>query len=173
MTKIYSLIDVLPIYKFKNEIQDERDVADWVSEQNELGQYGEEIIKKFLKERYQAVVNKKPDYAGYDFEVIIKDHNFVVEVKTTENHVNQFYISINELKKAAEIKGDYFIYRLYIHDKIGSLFVIRNPISLLDIDQAILETLVENEKISARIDGLAISLKDEFIRKLPVIDIDL
>lgn len=173
MTKTYSLIDLLPIYKFEDEVQDDDNSDDWVTEQNELGKYGEGIIKNFLEERYQAVVNKKPDYAGYDFEVIIKDHNFVVEVKTTESNVNQFYISSNELKKAAEFKGNYYIYRLYIQEGIGRLFIIRNPIYLLNIDQAILETLIENENISARIDGLAISLKQELLKKLPVIDIDL
>lgn len=173
MTKLYALTDVLPIYKYENEMQDEYNSVDWIAEQSELGEYGEKIIKKFLKERYQAIVNKKPDYAGYDFEVTIKNHNFVVEVKTTENHINQFFISSNELKKAAEIKGNYYIYRLYIHDRIGRLFVIRDPISLLNIDKTLLETFVENERICARIDGLAISLKEEFIKKLPIIDIDL
>lgn len=136
-----------------------------------MGEMGEKIVKKFLEQKYQAIVTKKSDYAGYDFEVKIKNQKFAVEVKTTVHHLNQFYISYNELKTAEKLRENYYIYRLYICGNEKRLFVIKNPIALLEINQKLLGTIFENEKVSAKIDGLAIILKDEFIEKLPVVNV--
>lgn len=171
MTKVYSLLDVIPVYKSENEKLNEHEVIDWLAEQNEMGNTGEKIIRNFLELKYQAVVEKKPDYAGYDLGVTIGTHKFAVEVKTTEHHINKFYISYNELKTAAELREDYYIYRLHISGNRKILFIIKDPITLLKIDQSLLGNIIVNDVISVRIDGLAITLNDTFIKKLPVIDI--
>lgn len=171
MTKVYELLNVLPVYGVKNEKKIEKDVVDWLSEQNEIGQSGEKIVKNFLETKYQAIVEKKPDYIGYDFEVTINNQKLAVEVKTTIRHVNQFYISANELKTAVELNDDYYIYKLNLRENGGKLFIIKNPVNLLDIDPILLETILENQKISAKMDGLVITLKDALIKELPVIDI--
>lgn len=92
MTKVYSLLDVIPVYKSENEKINEHEGIDWLVEQNEMGNTGAKIIRNFLELKYQAVVEKKPDYAGYDFGGTIGTHKFAVEVKTTEHHINKFYI---------------------------------------------------------------------------------
>lgn len=160
MTKVYSLLDVIPVYKSENEKINEHEVIDWLAEQNEMGNTGEKIIRNFLELKYQAVVEKKPDYAGYDFGVTIGTHKFAVEVKTTEHHINKFYISYNELKTAAELREDYYIYRLHISGNRKILFIIKDPITLPKIDQSLLGNIIVNDVISARIDGLAITLND-------------
>lgn len=172
MTRVYSLLDVMPVYRSENDEKiNEHEVIDWIAEQNEMGNIGEKIIKNFLELKYQAVVEKKTDYAGYDFGVTIGTHKFAVEVKTTEHYMNKFYISYNELKTAAKLRENYYIYRLHIAGKRKSLFIIKDPITLLGIDQSLLGNIIVNDVISARIDGFAINLNDKFIRKLPVIDI--
>lgn len=78
-----SLFDILPIYQYEEII----DVSEWVKENQEIGLRGEEIVKKYLEDKYNALVTKVEDSSGYDLWVKIEDEEFAVEVKTTETHM--------------------------------------------------------------------------------------
>lgn len=72
------------------------EVSNWVKENQALGLIGEEIVKKYLEGKYEAIVTKMDDNVGYDFWVEMSDSNFAVEVKITET---QRYILMRVILK--------------------------------------------------------------------------
>lgn len=110
---------------------------DWVQDALAKGAAGESAVELFLKRKYDAYVEKKPDYAGYDYYVEIRDEKRYVEVKTSSH--NHFYISRNEILKSRDYGDEYYIYYVQanvINDEISCkrLFVIQNPFDYFGLD---------------------------------------
>ena len=176
MSKVISLMDILPIRKYMDIVEKEQSERDarWLDNQKELGQKGESIVKKFLKERYQASIIVEPDYKGYDFSVKLPNREFVVEVKTTKGNDNRFFISRNELQCAEKMCDLYYIYYIVLEKSKCKLYVINNPIYTLKIDREILyENLVNNEMIQAQIEGLIVTVDSVQLEKFYATEITL
>lgn len=169
-------MDILPIHKYmgiEEKKQFIRDAA-WLDAQKKVGQEGENIVKAFLEEKYQANVIIEPDYMGYDFSVILENREFVVEVKTTNGHENRFFISCNELQCAEKMRELYYLYYITLKKDKGRLYVINNPIETFNIDRKVLYgNLVENDIIHAQIEGLIIMIDDVQLENYFVTDIML
>ena len=119
-----------------------------LEKQKKTGAAGEEFVFKFEKMRLEnkegiQQVSLYDDSAGYDiasFESVnSQDHDRFIEVKTyARSETPYFYWTINEVSKAREHKGKYFIY-LVDYNKIGvegyKPRVIRDPAkNILDND---------------------------------------
>ncbi len=157
------LMDVVPVYEFvpriNNECVESEYSDDWVDEIKELGDKGENIVKSFLEKQYEAVVSKQPDSAGYDFLVNVDGNISYVEVKTSYEGKNRFYLSYNEIEKSKLYGIDYNIYYVCLNKYGGVLYVIKDPFALFDLS-GILEYLSENEISSLKVDSVKISIKD-------------
>ncbi len=176
MSKIYSLFEVMPVF-FKPNTENDKTIeamldSDWLLKKEELGAHGEKIIKEFLEKNYDAIVIKQQDYIGYDFLVKICNREFAVEVKTSAFDKNKFFISRNELEKAYELGEDYYIYKLYVEKDTITLNIIQNPLKAFGIDKdKIFNSVVENDKVNIKIDGIEINMSDVFMEQLITINI--
>ncbi len=176
MSKVYSLFEVMPVFLKTNTGNDKTIEAmpnsDWLLKKEELGSYGEKIIKEFLEKNYNAIVTKQQDYIGYDFLVKIRNREFAVEVKTSAFDKNKFFISRNELEKAYELGEDYYIYKLYVEKDTNTLNIIQNPLKAFGIDKdKIFNSVVENDKVNIKIDGIEINMSDVFMEQLTTINV--
>ena len=111
--------------------------TDWVENALAKGEAGEKAVELFLTCKYNAYVEKKPDYAGYDYYVEFGDEKRYIEVKTSSH--NHFYISRNEIMKAKELGEKYYIY--YVQANMANdeiicerLFVIQRPFDYFGLD---------------------------------------
>jgi hypothetical protein len=101
-----------------------------------LGKYGKNIIFKYLNTKYEKVADiadETQNGVGYDFDFIDKKtgHYKCIEVKTTRtmNTTFQIYMTINEVKTAAEEGDNNYLYILYCKDKENMhLYIIQNPL---------------------------------------------
>lgn len=176
MSKVYSLFEVMPVFLKTNTENDKTIEAmpnsDWLLKKEELGSHGEKIIKEFLEKNYNAIVTKQQDYIGYDFLVKIRNREFAVEVKTSVFDKNKFFISRNELEKAYELGEDYYIYKLYVEKDTNTLNIIQNPLKAFGIDKdKIFNSVVENDKVNIKMDGIEINMSDVFMEQLTTINV--
>ena len=164
---IKSLFEILPIYEFEEKME----VSEWVKENQALGLIGEKIVKKYLEEKYDAIVTKMDDKVGYDFWVEMGNSNFAVEVKITETNRDVFFLTITELLKAYKLGELYNIYRVVKKDNTYKIYIINNPIDILDIDVEILKHGYENALVKIVSSDFKVILKDSFIESLPCVEI--
>lgn len=164
---IKSLFDILPIYQYEEII----DVSEWVKENQEIGLRGEEIVKKYLEDKYNALVTKVEDSYGYDLWVKIEDEEFAVEVKTTETHMDTFFLTITEILKAKKLGSVYNIYRVVKKNDVYKIYIINNPIELLNIDVAVFEKGYENDLIQMYANDVKIILKESVLDQFPSFEI--
>ena len=164
---IKSLFDVLPIYQYEEII----DVSECVKENQEIGLRGEEIVKKYLEDKYNALVTKVEDSSGYDLWVKIEDEEFAVEVKTTETHMDTFFLTITEILKAKKLGSVYNIYRVVKKNDVYKIYIINNPIELLNIDVAVFEKGYENDLIQMYANDVKIILKESVLDQFPSFEI--
>lgn len=164
---IKSLFDVLPIYQYEEII----DVSEWVKENQEIGLRGEEIVKKYLEDKYNALVTKVEDSSGYDLWVKIEDEEFAVEVKTAETHMDTFFLTITEILKAKKLGSVYNIYRVVKKNDVYKIYIINNPIELLNIDVAEFEKGYENDLIQMYANDVKIILKESVLDQFPSFEI--
>lgn len=160
---IKDLFEILPVYKYDEKI----DVSEWVKENQSLGISGEEIVKKFLEKNYNAVVTKMDDFFGYDLWVKIEDDEFAVEVKTTEEHIETFFLTITELLKAKKLGDIYNIYRVVKNNDVYKVYIINNPIKFFDIDMNVLEKGYENEVVKIYFHDMKVVMKDSMLNDVP------
>lgn len=165
MTK--NLFDVLPVYEYEEKIE----TSEWVKENQEMGNSGEKIVKRFLENKYNAIVTKMEDFAGYDLWVKIGDDEFAVEVKTTEAHMDTFFLTITEILKAKKLGSVYNIYRVVKMNNVYKIYIINNPIELLNIDVAVFEKGYENDLIQMYANDVKIILKESVLDQFPSFEI--
>ena len=164
---IKSLFDILPIYQYEEII----DVSEWVKENQEIGLRGEEIVKKYLEDKYNALVTKVEDSAGYDLWVKIEDEEFAVEVKTTEEHKDIFFLTITEILKAKKLGSSYNIYRVVEKNDKCKVYIINDPIEFLNIDITVFKKGYENDLVQIYPSDVKIILKESVLEQFPCFDI--
>ena len=164
---IKSLFDILPIYQYEEII----DVSEWVKENQEIGLRGEEIVKKYLEDKYNALVTKVEDSAGYDLWVKIEDEEFAVEVKTTEEHKDIFFLTITEILKAKKLGSSYNIYRVVKKNDKCKVYIINDPIEFLNIDITVFKKGYENDLVQIYPSDVKIILKESVLEQFPCFDI--
>lgn len=164
---IKSLFEILPIYEY----EEKNLVSEWVKENQEMGLRGEEIVKRYLEKRYNAKVTKMEDYIGYDLWVEMEGGNFAVEVKTTEEHIDTFFLTITEILKAKRLGEIYNIYRVVKKNDIYKIYILNNPIEMLNIDVGLLENGYENNFVKMYSRDFKVFLKDSLIENVPCIEI--
>lgn len=164
---IKDLFDILPIYEFEEKI----DISDWVKENQELGISGEEIVKKYLEKKYKAIVTKMEDVAGYDLWVKMESDEFAVEVKTTEEHTETFFLTITELQKAKKLGDKYNIYRVVKNKHSSEVYIINNPVKTLDIDIDSLCIRYENNFVKIYLSDIKIVLNKMIFSNIPCFEI--
>lgn len=165
MTK--NLFDVLPVYEFEETIE----TSEWVKENQDIGNSGEKVVKRFLENKYNAIVTKMEDFAGYDLWVKIKDDEFAVEVKTTEEHRDTFFMTITEILKAKKLGSVYNIYRVVKTIDAYKIYILNNPIELFDIDVELLENGYENDFVKIYSNDFKVCIKNSLIVNAPCIEL--
>lgn len=132
MAKFFSLTDMVPFYDY-TDIYNERDNDEveldnsWVEQLGNIGFLGEELVKKYLENNHNAIVNKQKDSAGYDFKVYFENSVKAIEVKTSARNEIVFFMSYNEVKKACELKDMYKLYFVWLKQDEYDLLIIDNP----------------------------------------------
>lgn len=164
---IKNLFDVLPVYGFEEKI----DVSEWVKDNQNLGISGEEIIKKFLERKYNAIVTKMEDFAGYDLWVKMENGEFAVEVKTTEEHIDTFFLTITEILKAKKMGDIYNIYRVVKQGCDYKIYIINNPVEFLDIDVERLNKGYKNDFMQIYLNDFKIVLNESVLNNVPSFEI--
>lgn len=163
MNKARPLIEVVPVYKFKNPLQCEHDSpfrqSDWIDNRKALGDKGELLVKEFLEVHYNATVEPQPDSAGYDFKVRIDDKISYVEVKTTTRGLNTFFMSHNEVKVAKQKGTNYYLYFVCLDNNVGTLHIILNPFDTLELDK-LFEITNTNDLASVSVGSIEIKILD-------------
>jgi hypothetical protein len=111
--------------------------------QRKVGKAGEEFVVNVEKNRLESAgrpdlaknvewaAETKGDGLGYDVLSFNTDGTRrYVEVKTTTGGKSvQFYVSKNELRTSQELKGQYFLYRVFGFNDAPSLYVLRGPLN--------------------------------------------
>jgi hypothetical protein len=128
--------DKPPSYDWKDE--ELSNTPKWVQNNLKLGRYGEIITENFLND--QGVnVSKKGDRKGYDLENIKNGITSGYEVKTASKSLS-FFISANELITANEMKDNYNIFFIFIHQEEQAIdgYLIDNPVKTLNLPTEIM-----------------------------------
>lgn len=163
---IKSLFEILPIYEY----EEKKDVSEWVQENQEIGLRGEEVVKKYLEKKYNAIVTNMEDYIGYDLWVEMDGESFAVEVKTTEDHIDTFFLTITEILKAKKLGEIYNIYRVVKQNDVYKIYILNNPIELFDIDVELLENGYENDFVKIYSKDFKVCIKNSLIVNAPCIE---
>ena len=124
-----------------------------------------------MEDKYNALVTKVEDSSGYDLWVKIEDEEFAVEVKTTETHMDTFFLTITEILKAKKLGSVYNIYRVVKKNDVYKIYIINNPIELLNIDVAVFEKGYENDLIQMYANDVKIILKESVLDQFPSFEI--
>lgn len=165
---IKNLFDILPVYGFEEKIE----ISGWVRENQDLGISGEEIIKKFLEKKYNAIVTKMEDFAGYDLWVKMGNDEFAIEVKTTEEHIDTFFLTITEILKAKKLGDIYNIYRVVKQECVYKIYIINNPVEFLDIDVEQLNKGFKNDLMQIYLNDFKVVLNESVLNNIPSFEID-
>ena len=166
MYKITPLIDFVPVYKVyesneflhnENPINDEQ--CSWVEKLKEKGNIGEKIVEKYIIQKYTgSIVKKQLDHVGYDFQVCVGDSVSCVEVKTTNEGNNRFFMSSNEVRIAKEKEDMYYVFFVCLNKYDGgTIYVIKNPFVVLGLNKIYEQTEI-NESALLKINSLEITI---------------
>lgn len=163
LPKAMSLMECLPVYLYNKEedvlvnMPNIEPELNWLDLLGDIGQYGETLVKEYLENTYNALVQKQADRVGYDFRVELQSRLLAIEVKTSTRKGINFCMSINELKKAKELGKAYRIYFVSINKERNDLYIIDNPYkSIFCENEKIFEKLFDLENISIIIDSVRV-----------------
>lgn len=157
-----------------NEIvNNDEEQENWLDQKIKLGEFGEKLALEYLKETNLDVkLVSDQAYLGYDIELnsIPKEG---VEVKTSRKNLG-FHITLNELKKAFEMKEKYNLFYIKIGDEDDAImgYIINNPIEKLNINYKNLTTKSENNEINIIPNKFYISFKIKFLKTIQCINLE-
>ena len=124
---------------------DENQLEDLLKEKKDIGQMGEEKVieyeKRYLTDNgrndlanHVQQISKKSISEGYDILSFDLDGNKkFIEVKTTKNSSDCFYLSDNELNVARQLNHQYWIYKVTLNENNDiSIKQFCNPSNFID-----------------------------------------
>jgi uncharacterized protein DUF3883 len=138
-----------------------KDLLENLKLQEEIGKVGERIALAFEIQRLKELGVKDPDTrvehvatinpaAGYDIYSSAKEETRYIEVKSSLNNNEEFFITENELQTLSTLGDKAFLYLVYITDlskKFGQVFKVhKDPIKLLK-ENGILKPIAYKAKI--------------------------
>ena len=153
--------------------QEEDFTPDWVKERVRLGAFGEKIALKYLQKKFsrEIISVSNQGYKGYDLEWNQVNGILGYEVKTSKNRIG-FHITLNELKKAKAMRGNYHIFFINMDQKKKSEgFIISDPLMKLEIPFEAMTDLLTLENIFVQPSQFFIKFKEGFLDELEFIDL--
>lgn len=150
-------------YDIQMNENEENEPLEWLDKRKRLGDYGEDIALKYLKTVYKnvrSVANQA--FLGFDIEVTDNENIRAFEVKTSE-HNRGFFISFNELKKAAKYRINYNVFIVYVASDTEIYgYIINDPIAYFEIDMDAIMQPKESSNAYLTPNGFYVKYKEGF-----------
>lgn len=150
---------------------EEKETPGWLQFCGKLGALGEKLAEQMLKLQFDSVHDVHKNYRlGYDFKVYDKSQNvYYFEVKTSFRE--RFFISSNELEKAARFKDRYNI--LFIHvnnkEKILKSIQINQPIDFFELEYDLITKKKDYKKCLLNAKSFSIEMKSSILENAGLI----
>ncbi len=77
---------------------------------------------------------------GYDFQINVKEHSYLAEIKGIREAKGKFRLTENEYKKALDYRDDYIVTLILNLNSIPKMLTIENPIKNLKFDEKIIKS---------------------------------
>ncbi len=82
---------------------------------------------------------------GYDFQIEVKKHSYLAEIKGIRGKKGKFRLTENEYQKAREYEDDYIVTLILNLNEIPKFLTIENPIKNLKFEEKLIKSRISKE----------------------------
>lgn len=152
---------------------------DWLHNNQRLGDFGEKLALKALKDIYPETdiyLVSEQHHLGYDIQMYKNTLEMkAFEVKTASNH-NGFHLTLNELKTAKLLGEQYTIFFIKLEKKNNKIikanaYQYKDPIKTLDIPYDYITSTTNTKYVKLFPNKFYIELKKDFLNNTEIIQL--